>query len=390
MIIPRLAIRNILGAGLRTWLNVFVLSLAFVAIIWTQGLYVGMGEQITHAMVDAEIGGGQYWQMQYDPYDPLSLPDAHAIIPESLQNMIDGKEATPILILQGTIYPKGRFMPVLIKGIDPNQSILTLPSHFLDQPEAELPALIGNRMSQSTGLKVGDSVTIRWRDARGTFDARDIQIAQVMNTSVQSIDQGQVWLPLSVIQELSSMTNQASLIVVTKDAQDLPTISGWNFKDLDYLLEDVKMVVKSKTVGASILYAVLMALAMLAIFDTQVLSIFRRKKEMGTLMALGFTRIRVIRLFTLEGALHGVLAALVAAIYGIPLLSMFAKQGWTLPQAMDSYGFAIGEKLFPTYSAGLIAGTTVLVLITTTIVSFLPTRKIARLKPTEALRGRTS
>jgi ABC-type lipoprotein release transport system permease subunit len=390
MIIPRLAIRNILGAGIRTWLNVLVLSLAFVAIIWTQGLYVGMGEQITHAMVDAEIGGGQYWQMQYDPYDPLSLPDAHAVIPESLQNMIEKKEATPILILQGTIYPKGRFMPVLIKGIDPKQAILTLPSHFLDQQDADLPALIGNRMSQNTGLKVGDSVTIRWRDARGTFDARDIQIVQVMNTSVQSIDQGQVWLPLSIIQELSKMSNQASLIVVAKDAQDTPTISGWNFRDLDYLLEDVKMVVKSKTVGASILYAVLMALAMLAIFDTQVLSIFRRKKEMGTLMALGFTRIRVIRLFTLEGALHGVLAALVAAMYGIPLLAMFAKQGWTLPQAMDSYGFAIGEKLFPTYSAGLIAGTTVLVLITTTIVSFLPTRKIARLKPTEALRGRTS
>jgi putative ABC transport system permease protein len=390
MIIPRLAIRNILGAGLRTWLNVLVLSLAFVAIIWTQGLYVGMGEQITHAMVDAEIGGGQYWHNRYDPYDPLSLPDAHGVIPEPLRNMIDKGQATPILIIQGTIYPNGRFMPVLIKGIDPKQSVLTLPSHFLDRQGTELPALIGNRMSQSTGLKVGDSVTIRWRDANGTFDARDIQIAQVMNTSVQSIDQGQVWLPLSIIQELSKMSNQASLIVVAKDAQDLPTISGWNFRDLDYLLEDVKTVVKSKTVGASILYAVLMALAMLAIFDTQVLSIFRRKKEMGTLMALGFTRIKVIQLFTLEGALHGVLAAAVAAIYGIPLLVMFAKHGWTLPQAMDSYGFAIGEKLFPTYSAGLIIGTTLLVLITTTIVSFLPTRKIAKLKPTEALRGRTS
>ena len=390
MIIPRLAIRNILGAGMRTWLNVLVLSLAFVAIIWTQGLYVGMGEQITHAMVDAEIGGGQYWNEQYDPYDPLSLPDAHAVIPEPLQNMTDRGQATPILILQGTIYPQGRFMPVLIKGIDPKQTILTLPSHFLDQKGVEFPALIGNRMSQSTGLKVGDSVTIRWRDANGTFDARDIQIAQVMNTSVQTIDQGQVWLPLSLIQGLSRMSNQASLIVVDKGARDLPEVSGWNFKDLDYLLEDVRMVVRSKTVGASILYAVLMALAMLAIFDTQVLSIFRRKKEMGTLMALGFTRIKVIQLFTLEGALHGVLAAVVAAIYGIPLLVMFAKHGWTLPQAMDSYGFAIGEKLFPTYSAGLIFGTTVLVLITTTIVSFLPTRKIAKLKPTEALRGRTS
>jgi len=390
MIIPKLALRNILGAGLRTWLNVFVLSFSFVAIIWTHGLFVGMGDQITHAMIDAEIGGGQYWHEDYDPYDPLDLPDAHGIVPDSLQSMIDKGQATPILILQGTVYPNGRFMPVLLKGIDPQQTVLTLPSRVLDRSDEEIPALIGNRMAQNTGLKKGDSVTIRWRDAHGVFDARDIRIVQVMKTSVQSIDLGQIWLPLSVIRQLSGMEREATLIVAAQGTRNFPQISGWVFKDLDFLLEDVKTLVQSKTVGSSILYAVLMALAMLAIFDSQVLSVFRRKKEMGTLMALGLTRLKIIQLFTLEGALHGVFAAVVAAIYGIPLLITFAKHGWALPQAMDSYGVAIGEKLFPTYSAGLIMGTTILVLITTTIVSFLPTRKIAKLKPTEALRGKLS
>jgi ABC-type lipoprotein release transport system permease subunit len=111
---------------------------------------------------------------------------------------------------------------------------------------------------------------------------------------------------------------------------------------------------------------------------------------MGTLMALGMTRAKIIELFTLEGALHGVLAAVVAAIYGIPLLGYFAKLGWQLPGATDTVGFAIGERLFPTYSAALVAGTTMLVLLVTVIVSFLPTRRIADLKPTDALRGRTS
>ena len=56
MIIPKLALRNILGAGLRTWLNVVVLSFAFVAIIWTQGLYEGMNAQAERASVDALPG----------------------------------------------------------------------------------------------------------------------------------------------------------------------------------------------------------------------------------------------------------------------------------------------------------------------------------------------
>ncbi len=388
MIISRLAIRNILGAGLRTWLNVVVLSFSYVAIIWTQGLYIGMGEQATHAMIDVEIAGGQYWHENYDPYDPLSLPDAHGVIPPPLQRLADKGQATPILILQGSVYPEGRFQPVLLKGIDPRQRTLSLPSRFLDQPGEELPALIGNRMARSAGLKVGDSVTIRWRDVNGTFDARDIQIVQVMNTSVPTVDQGQIWLPLQALQGLSGMLNEATLMVLAKGTQNFPNVSGWILKDLDFLLEDIETLVQSKTAGASILYVVLLALAMLAIFNTQVLSIFKRKKEMGTMMALGFTRLKVIQLFTLEGALHGILAAVVGAVYGIPLLVTFAKKGWTLPQSIDSYGIALGEKIFPTYSAGLIAGTTLLVLITTTIVSFLPTRKIAKLKPTEALRGK--
>ena len=109
---------------------------------------------------------------------------------------------------------------------------------------------------------------------------------------------------------------------------------------------------------------------------------------MGTLMALGMTRFKLIQLFTLEGAMHAVLAALVAAVYGTPLLIYVATTGYGLPDAADSFGFAMGNRLFPTFTAGLIVGTTVLVIIVTTIVSYLPTRRIAKLEPTDALRGR--
>jgi ABC-type lipoprotein release transport system permease subunit len=187
---------------------------------------------------------------------------------------------------------------------------------------------------------------------------------------------------------LSGMEGEASYIVTAQTGAEIQAVPDWNFNSVDFLLADVKALVQNKTVGSSILYAILIALAMLAIFNSQVLSIFKRKREMGTLMALGFTRQRVIHLFTLEGTLHSVLAALVAAVYGIPLLTHFARKGWIIPQAMDSYGFAIGEKLFPSYSIGLIMGTALIVLVTTTIVSFLPTRKITKLEPTVALRGR--
>ena len=61
-----------------------------------------------------------------------------------------------------------------------------------------------------------------------------------------------------------------------------------------------------------------------------------------------------------------------------------------MPEGYDDFGIALGEKLVPIYTAGLVFGTVMLILTVTTIVSFLPTRKIAKLKPTDALRGRLS
>ena len=388
MTVLKLAFKNLLGAGLRTWLNVFVLSLSFVLIIFSQGLLEGMNKQAEEAMVASEVGGGHFQHPSYDPYDLLSLTDAHGPLPEALGALAAAGKAAPVLVIQGTIYPGGRLFTVRVKGIDPGQAVLNIPTAFLNADVDEIPVLIGNRMAKTAGLKPGDTFTLQWRDARGTFDARDATVTEVMATTVQTIDAGQIWVPLARLQEMTGLEGEATFAVLAQNAARPSEAGAWIFRSRDDFLSDVRAMVESKTVGSSILYAIFLALAMLAIFDTQVLSIFHRRREMGTLMALGFTRGKVIGLFTLEGMLNGVLAALVAAIYGIPLLTWIARTGWALPGDTDSYGFAISERLFPSYGAGLVAGTTLVVLLTTTVVSFLPTRKIAKLKPTDALRGR--
>ncbi len=392
MMLLKLAVRNLLNAGLRTWLNVFVLSLAFVLIIAVQGLIQGMNRQAEEAMIATEVGGGHFQHPAYDPYDPLTLTDAHGPLPAPLASLAASGQAAPVLVTQGTIYPSGRLYTVLVKGIDPGQKILNLPTSFLAgaAPGEAIPVLIGTRLAKMTGLKEGDTFTLQWRDAHGTFDALDAVVVKVFSTTVQTVDSGQIWVPLDRLRSMTELPGQATFVVLANNAPIPASASPWVFRSRADFLADLRALVKTKSVGSSIVYIIFLALAMLAIFDTQVLSIFRRRKEMGTLMALGFTRGRVIALFTLEGFLYGVFGAIIAALYGIPFLAWFARTGWAMPAGVDNYGFAIGQRLFPAFSAGLVIGTTLLVLIVTTVVSFLPTRRIAKLKPTDALRGRLS
>lgn len=384
----KLALRNLLGAGAKTWLRVGVLSLAFVTIIALQGLYQGMNDQATEASIAVELGGGQFWHEKYDPQDPLALPDAHGTMPAELSRLVAEGSAVPVLIVQSFMYFGGSFRPVLLRGIEPSQQLLSMPTSALSAASQEAPALIGTRMARSAGLKVGDLVIVRWRDARGTFDAEEIRIAHIMNTTVGAVDSGQVWLPLDRLRRMARMDGEATMVVLGRTAAPPLNVAGWNFKDLDFLLADLHAMVRTKMVGGSIVYVILLFLAMVAILDTQILSIFHRRKEIGTLMALGVTRGSVIRMFTLEGALNAVLAALVGALYATPLLIFAVCVGLPMPSSLDLGDFSLGERIYPVYGAALVVGTTVLVLVVTTIVSYLPTRRIARLKPTDALRGR--
>jgi len=384
----QLAIKNLIGAGLRTWLNVIVLSFSFVIIIWHKGILDGWDRQAKNETAKWETGRGQFWQNSYDPYDAFSLTEAHAKIPSSLDTVLLNGNLVPILITQGTIYPGGRIQSILIKGIDSNQKILKIPAALFLKSSDEIPVLIGRRMATDNELKEGDIITLRWRDVHGTFDAGDMKVIAIFDTEVPTVDMGQIWIPLDQLQKMMGMPGEATILVCKNKESGSLCPAGWKFKSSEVLLKSITDLIKMKSVAGIVLYIILLSLAMLAIFDTQILSIFRRQKEIGTYIALGMTRYQVVGLFTIEGSLNSVLACILAAIYGIPLLAWQASRGLSMPGGSKGFGLAVADKIYPAYSIGLVLITIILIMITTIIVSYLPSRKIAKMKPTEALRGK--
>jgi len=408
MLAFKLAFKNLFGAGLRTWLNVTVLSIAFVIIIFYNGFLEGWNIQAHTDTKAWETGSGQFWHPLYDPFDPYTFADAHAPVPEQLKKDIEENLITPVLITQATAYPNGRLLNILLKGIDPAQKILELPSGALasalasrqqgeDDPDF-IPAIIGRRMALSAKLSQGDHLLVRWRDANGTFDAREITIVGIYKTNVPTVDVGQIWIPLDKLQQLTLLFNEATYFVVGKVFVDKASPekafteneskTGWIYKNEAILLKEIDDIIAVKKGGSTVISGLLLAIALLAIFDTQVLSIFRRQKEIGTYIALGMTRFRVVRIFTIEGSAHSLLAIAFSSLWGIPLLLWLQRTGIPMPASADQAGLAIAEKIVPFYSAGMIISSVLLVVISSTIVSYLPTRRISKMKPTDALRGK--
>ena len=378
----RLAFKNLIKAGLRTWLNVTVLAFTFIFIVFYNGFINGWQDQAEQDEIAWQYGQGQLLQEGFDPQDPFTFQEGHALLPEDEQQNL-----VPVLIRQATLYPEGRLMPVVIKGIKADQQLLKLPTHLLEESSAQIPAIIGKRFATAANLKKGDQVLLRWRDKYGTFDAFNITVAGIFNTNSAAVDNGQIWVPLNKLWEMTGLTNEASFLIAKPGYQATAT-EGWEFKDLDYLLSDLRAAVNMERSTSAIIYLVLLCIALLAIFDTQVLSIFRRQQEIGTYIALGMTRKQVLGIFTVEGSMYSIFAMVVGGLIGLPIFIYTATQGIGLFDGIDEMGISIANRVYPTFGFGLVAGTVILLLISATLVSFLPARKIATMNPVNALKGK--
>ena len=386
----KIALKNLLGAKLRTFLNVFVTAISFFMIIFMTGLYDGMRQHAKQVTIDTEIAGGAYWHPLYDPMEPILFEDSHSTLPQDIRSLVEKDKAVPILVSQAAIYPNGRIMPVIMKGIDPRQNIVNMPTNTLNNNnDINIPVLIGKGMANNAKLNVGDSFTIRWLDSDGTYDADEGTVVHIMDTENFKLDIGHIWIPIKKAQEMLAMKDEVTYVSYAIGEKKVKKSDDWIHRDVNYLIQDIEAAIEADKPSIQIMFAILLSLAAMGIFNAQVLSIFRRGKEIGTLMALGMTRAKVIGLFTLEGGINAILASVLTVFpFGI-ILWWTAKHGVPMPMDYTEMGFMIAKRLMPIYSFGLIITTTILVFSIVIIVSYLPSRRIAKMKPTDALRGKT-
>ena len=386
----KIALKNLLGARLRTFLNVFVTSISFFMIIFITGLYDGMRQHAKQVTIDTEIAGGAYWHPLYDPMDPMSFEDSHSTLPQDIDGLVKNGKAVAVLVSQAAIYPNGRIMPVIMKGIDPSQSIVKMPTSTLEKNKnIDIPVLIGKGMANNTKLNIGDSFTIRWLDTDGTYDADEGTVVHIMDTENFKLDIGHIWIPLKKAQEMLAVKDEVTYVSYAIGEKKVKDSENWIHRNVDYLIQDIEAAIEADKPGNQIMFLILLCLSAMGIFNAQVLSIFKRGKEIGTLMALGMTRSKVVGLFTLEGGINAVLAsALTVFPFGL-ILWWTAANGVPMPMDYSEMGFMIAKQLMPIYSFSLIITTTIVVFCIVIIVSYLPSRRIAKMKPTNALRGKT-
>lgn len=392
VMILRLAYKNIIGYGWRSTVNMLILAIVLIGMVWMQAMYYSWIKVAETQQKAWEYGKGMLRVRSYDPFDAFSWEKSYAPTPPALKPAIADGKVIPVLMSPATIYPDGRMMPAMLKGIPTDQQLLKFPSELLRNNDSQfVPAIMGTAMAKSTRLHEGDIFSLRVKDVNGAFNALDLQLVKIVPIPVPSIDIGTVWMGLKDMQNVKAMPDMASYYILGDKSLSNIDAPGFRFIPNNEYFADLYQIRETERGQEYIMYALLLFLAMIAVFDSQALAVFKRRKEIGTLTALGMTTGKIALLFTTEGVFYMLFASVLAAILGFPLFWYFAVYGYRIPAGYEDFGMpGFSEPIYFSYPISIILGTLAFVFVLTAFVSWLPTRRIASLKPTDALRGKVN
>jgi len=134
----------------------------------------------------------------------------------------------------------------MMKGIEPEQSIINLPTQsLLKDTDGLIPVLIGRGMANYTQLKVGDSFAIRWLDANRTYDADEGVIVYIMETENFKVDMGTIWIPLERARTMLDMSNEATYVTFVKNISTVQEKGKWIYRDVNYLMRDMEAMIEA-------------------------------------------------------------------------------------------------------------------------------------------------
>ena len=382
-----IANKNFYRQGLRAFLNVLVTALSIIALIFMLSLLNGFQAQATRNLVSTDVGGGHYRVPGLDILTPTEWEDFTMTVPQELGSLPKTDKAE-VLVQQGQLYPNRRLFPVQLRGIEMDQSLLSLPlaglKSYDDKPREVIPAVVGVKMARKAHLKKGDTVVLKWRDKGGAVDARDVLIVDVGDIINPRVDDGVVWLRLDHLRVMTDRDNEVSWVAVR---EFLGPVQGFEFHGIELLMSDLLALLRQDRINSKILWGILMVLVCTSVFNTQILNIFKRQKEIGTLMALGMEPERIVRIFTLEGVLAALWAMVLAVFLGVPFFIWFQGVGFDVSHLSEA-SFPIRETIYPDYQPREILVSVSIVLALIIAAAWAPVKKIIRLDPTLALRGR--
>ena len=183
-------------------------------------------------------------------------------------------------------------------------------------------AVIGVDLARDLKVSVGDSVTILATTQYQGINAIDVTIVGLNQSGIPEMDKRSVMIPLQAAQVLKDGDYVNRVVVALNNSDDtdlvadriqaeIPLVEGRTWYQLFPFYGAVVSLYKSIF---GVMGGIILLVVFLSVSNTMVMTIMERVKESGTFRAYGFSKGRVIGLFSQEGFLLGFCGAVIGVV----------------------------------------------------------------------------
>jgi ABC-type lipoprotein release transport system permease subunit len=401
----KIAFKNIWRNKVRSLIVIIAIMLGLTGGIFTVSVITGMVEQKIRTGINNEVSHIQVHHPKFlRNYEPQYLiPHADSIA--GIITKMQGVKAVCVRTrLTGMIASPNSSSGVQIAGVYPEKEkkisslYKAIPDsnggYFTGSRKNEI--VIGRKLADKLKVRLRSKVVIRFQDPGGDLDEGAFTVNGIFQTSNTAFDETNVFVRKTDLDKLTGVDNGIQEIAVLLDDNDLiPATEAMiksKLKDLDIqswmeIRPDMSMITSAIAIEVYVLLGIILFALAFGIVNTMLMIVFERTHELGMLMAVGMSKMRVFSMIMMETIFLTLIGGIIGIVVSIVVIALLQRHGIDLSyvsKGMSAVGF--DSKIYPFIKREFYIHLCIMILGTGILSAIMPARKALKLKPVEAIR----
>ena len=403
--IMRIAVRNIALNRRRTVITLVTIVVAVGAINIGRGVIAGMQRESELNITEGRTGEIQLHKSGYFDASELTLLDYsidnYSELRDELGSLPGVEHVAGRVEFGGLIAIGDETFAAFFRGVDAVDEISVCPrikeditaGRFLAATDSSACVTAGG-LSRGAGMEPGDTVIVVAATRDGFQNAIELEIVGVVEEKMARANRRLVYLPVAAAHNLLYMNDSVTEIAIKTDGKN----------DIGLLSREINRIVGGRSLESNTwkevsaffvdvmrkqngvilaLCLVFYFIVMSSIANTMTLSVFERKREIGTMAAIGIKPGDISRLIVTEGMVIGIIGSLAGLALGAGVITVMGRVGITrmLPESTAPV------TVYPLIGLRFMGLTFLLGVASSVIASVYPVRRALEINPVEALRS---
>ncbi len=402
--IASIAWRNIWRNPVRSGIIIAAITIGMFSGVFTTTFTQGWLNQRLEAGVETEVSHIQIHHPEYrDNYEISKIIPNGIQLANELSNLPDVDGVSPRIVIQSMVSSAETGMGAEIIGVFPDkEKQVTNLTDFISEGDyfesiSRNPIIIGQKLAEELKVKLNSKIVITLQDLNGNITSGAFRVCGIFDTSNGIFEATNVFVRYEDLARLGVLEDGiAHEILIHIDNQDLldqktldirnryVNLEVLNWKELVPELGYINEMGNLYTIIINII--ILLALGF-GIVNTMLMVVMERIREIGMLMAIGMSKIRVFSMLMLETILLTLTGGVIGIFLGIAATLAFKNQGINLSiyaEGLEDFGYA--SHVYPAMDSTMILEIVLLVIATGIVASIYPARKALKYNPAEAIR----